>query len=321
MTKRKLKLSILVFGLGLSSAVFADQQILDDLIVDGSVCVGFDCVNGETFEFDTIRLKENNTRLRFDDTSTSSSFPRNDWQLTANETSNGGMNKFSIDDLTAGTVPFLVEAGAGNHALYIDADGHLGFGTSMPSVGLHQASGNSPTLRLEQDVSEGWEAQSWDVGGNEANFFIRDVTGGGVLPFRILPGAPANSLVVEETGNVSIAGTLSEGSSRAIKKNVAAVDPHQVLDAVLGLSIKHWQYKHEDAKHIGPMAEDFYAAFGLGPDDKHLASLDTSGVALASVKALNEKLEIQNEKLRRDNRLLEQRLNRLEKLVGRWSRK
>ena len=52
-----------------------DQVILDDLIVDGSGCVGFDCVNGESFGFDTLRLKENNTRIKFQDTSNSASFP------------------------------------------------------------------------------------------------------------------------------------------------------------------------------------------------------------------------------------------------------
>ena len=62
----------------------ADFVIADDLIVQGSACVGLDCVNGEAFSFDTIRLKENNTRIKFDDTSTGAGFPNNDWQLTAN---------------------------------------------------------------------------------------------------------------------------------------------------------------------------------------------------------------------------------------------
>src|SRR5207237_8729340 len=47
-----------------------DDVISDDLIVQGSACVGLDCVNNESFGFDTVRLKENNTRLQFDDTST-----------------------------------------------------------------------------------------------------------------------------------------------------------------------------------------------------------------------------------------------------------
>ena len=67
-----------------------DQVILDDLIVDGSACIGFDCVNGESFGFDTIRIKENNLRIRAQDTSSSASFPRNDWQITFNDSANGG---------------------------------------------------------------------------------------------------------------------------------------------------------------------------------------------------------------------------------------
>ncbi|HEX2123520.1 MAG TPA: hypothetical protein VHL59_17955, partial [Thermoanaerobaculia bacterium] len=81
-----------------------DQVIPDDLIVQGSTCVGFDCVNNESFGFDTIRLKENNTRIKFEDTSTGS-FPTNDWQLTANDSASGGASKFSIEDITGAKVP------------------------------------------------------------------------------------------------------------------------------------------------------------------------------------------------------------------------
>ena len=56
-----------------------DQVIPDDLIVQGSLCVGLDCVNNESFGFDTLRLKENNLRIKFDDTSTVVGFPVNDW--------------------------------------------------------------------------------------------------------------------------------------------------------------------------------------------------------------------------------------------------
>ena len=103
-----------------------DQQILDDLIVQGSACVGLDCNNGESFGFDTIKLKENNVRIKFDDTSSTASFPSNDWQLTANDSSNGGQNKFSIDDVTGGRTPFTIEAGSPSHALYVDSGGRVG---------------------------------------------------------------------------------------------------------------------------------------------------------------------------------------------------
>ena len=62
MKKLTLAISALILG---SSQAMADQVFNDDVIIDGSLCVGFDCVNGESFGFDTIRLKDNNTRIKF----------------------------------------------------------------------------------------------------------------------------------------------------------------------------------------------------------------------------------------------------------------
>ena len=140
-----------------------DFVIADDLIVDGSACIGFDCVNGESFGFDTLRLKENNLRIKFDDTSTAASFPRNDWQLTANDSANGGASKFSIDDISGSRTPFTVEANARSHSLYVDDGGRLGLRTSTPSVEIHTIDGDTPTLRLQQDGSSGFAPQTWDV--------------------------------------------------------------------------------------------------------------------------------------------------------------
>lgn len=182
-----------------------DQVFLDDVIVDGSLCVGVDCNNGESFGFDTIRLKENNLRIKFDDTSSTASFPNNDWQITINDSSNGGANKFSIDDITGGRIPFTIEAGTPSNALYVDSSGsggRIGFGTSTPVADLHVRSGNTPTLRLEQDGSSGFAAQTWDVAGNEANFFVRDATNGSTLPLRIRPGADTDTIDLRANGDV-----------------------------------------------------------------------------------------------------------------------
>jgi hypothetical protein len=175
------------------------QVIADDLIVQGSTCVGTDCVNGESFGFDTLRLKENNTRLKFMDTSTGT-FPTVDWQLTANDSANGGANKFSIDDIDSGRTPFTIEANARSNALYVDDGGRVGFGTSTPAVELHTRDGDSPTLRLEQDGSSGFTPQTWDIAGNETNFFVRDVTNASKLPFRILSNAGDKSIVIAAAG-------------------------------------------------------------------------------------------------------------------------
>jgi hypothetical protein len=75
-------------------------------------------------------------------------------------------------------------------------------------VDVHIKSGNTPTLRLEQDGTSGFTPQTWDVAGNEANFFIRDATNGSTLPFRIKPGAPSNVLYIDNDGEVGF-GTTS----------------------------------------------------------------------------------------------------------------
>ncbi|MCM3878308.1 MAG: tail fiber domain-containing protein [Thermoanaerobaculia bacterium] len=181
----------------------------DDSIIQGSLCVGLDCVNNESFGFDTIRLKENNTRIGFADTSVGA-FPTNDWQLTANDSASGGADKFSIEDITGAKVPFTVTAGAATNSLFVDSTGRVGFRTATPVLDLHANTSNTPALRLEQNSSGGFTAQTWDIAGNEANFFVRDVTAGSRLPFRIRPGAPTSSIDISANGNVGI-GTASPG--------------------------------------------------------------------------------------------------------------
>jgi hypothetical protein len=184
----------------------------DDVIIQGSLCVGLDCVNNESFGFDTLRLKENNTRIKFDDTSTSTGFANHDWQLTANDSASGGANKFSIEDITAATVPVTVTGSAPSNSVFVDSTGRLGLRTATPVLDIHVATGNTPAIRQEQTSAGGFTAQTWDIGGNEANWFVRDVTGGSRLPLRIRPGAPTSSIDVAASGKVGI-GTASPASN------------------------------------------------------------------------------------------------------------
>ena len=193
-----------------------DQVINDDLIVDGSACIGFDCVNGESFGFDTLRLKENNIRINFHDTSSSASFPSTDWRISINDTSNGGDNHFSIDDASVARTPFRIRAGAPNWSIFVSQTGRVGFGTSSPNLELHVLDGDTPALRLEQ-AGGGFGAQTWDIAGNETNFFVRDLTNGSRLPFRIRPGAPTSSIDVAATGNIG-AGTASPAASLHVRR-------------------------------------------------------------------------------------------------------
>lgn len=360
----------------------------DDVIITGSLCVGFDCLTDgtENFGFDTIKLKENNLRLLFDDTSLTAGFPANDWRIITNDSASGGANYFSIEDSTAVKRIFSIEAGGLANSLYVKTAGRIGFNTAIPVLALHTIKGDTPSLRLDQDTSSGWTAQVWDIAGNESNFFIRDTTNGSKLPFRIQPNSPTNSftiksdgriglgtwspgfpfelertgldalLVVDRTdgatggisasldsvifgsitnhpvefivndtpvawlnagGHLTLDGYLTELSDVNAKQLFASVDNRQVLEKVATLPIQTWSYKSEPTgvRHMGPVAQDFYAAFGLGADALHIAPLDVNGVALASIQALNVKVlekEAKISQLETQIKTLENRISALE---------
>ncbi|MCX6583684.1 MAG: tail fiber domain-containing protein [Candidatus Aminicenantes bacterium] len=182
----------------------------DDVIITGSLCIGYDCLTDgtESFGADTIKLKENTMRIFFDDTSSAAGFPANDWRIVVNDASSGGGNYFSVEDTTEGSTPFKIEAGAPSSALYVDDAGRIGIGTATPIYDINIVKGDSPAIRLHQDTSYGWTEQKWDISGNEANFFIRDGTNGSKLPFRIQPNTPTNTITMKSDGNVGI-GTWS----------------------------------------------------------------------------------------------------------------
>ena len=215
--KRALRAGLVMAGASLLVAVPpASAQFFHTTngSIDGSLCVGIDCTSSESFGFDTIRLKENNLRIDFTDTSASASFPNQDWQLVANESANGGLNAFWIQSdapTGSGNRVFLVEAGARNNALYVENSGEVGIGTNNPVADIHIKIGDTPTLRLEQDGTSGFTPQTWDVAGNETNFFIRDATTGSRLPLRIRAGAPTSSIDVASSGDVGI-GTAAPDS-------------------------------------------------------------------------------------------------------------
>jgi len=194
---------------------------LDDVIIDGSQCVGNDCYSGLAFGFDTIVLMENNLRIFFDDTSTIQNYPRNDWRIIANDSTDGGGKYFAIEDATDVSKIFVLEAGAPDNSLYVDSHGDVGINTSTPYYELHIVDGDSPAVRLEQDSSYGWPPQKWDLAGNESNFFIRDATHASKLPFRIEPEAPTDSIFIKSNGNVGI-GTGSPDADVDIESNSGA---------------------------------------------------------------------------------------------------
>ena len=125
---------------------------------------------------------------------------------------------------------------------------------------------------------------------------------------------------LETNGNLFITGTYSPSSDRNVKMNFAAVSAREILDKVASLPISSWAFKQDaETRHIGPMAQDFYAAFNFGTDDKHIATVDADGVALAAIQGLNQKMEEQRAELKQKQTEiteLKQRLEKLERLLN-----
>ena len=126
------------------------------------------------------------------------------------------------------------------------------------------------------------------------------------------PGGGTELMRLRNTG-LTVNGVFVSSSDRAAKENFQPVNPGEVLDKVAALPLSQWNFKEDPAAHhIGPAAQDFHAAFGLnGADDKHIATVDADGVALAAIQGLNQKLEEQ----RQENGELKRRLAQLEQLV------
>ena len=376
-TPRRAALAVFLAAIFATAPAAADQLISDDLIVQGSLCSGSQCVDGESFGFDTIRMKQNLVRLGFVDTSVGA-FPTTDWQITVNDPDGQGFGEFfAIDNLDTGARILRLDSAAPANSVYVDNFGNLGLGTSTPGLELHLLDSDTPGVRLQQDTSLGNPGIVWDIAGNEANFFVRN---NGQLPFRIRPGAPTSTLMLAADGNVgvggqsvptaslhvwrndgsalmrieeasstaaprtllelvnhgqavlqfsdsaagadwkvagdsgfsiateaagtpqfalapngdlAITGTLSQGSSRTLKTAIQAVDAAAVFAAAMALPVYEWSYRQSAAgeRHLGPMAEDFHAAFGLGADPARLAPSDVAGVALVAVQELAQQVE------------------------------
>ena len=143
------------------------------------------------------------------------------------------------------------------------------------------------------ELDQRWQRTTFDHLVNNAG------QGGGAPVHELDPGA----------------GDWSTLSDRNAKDDIEPLDTAAVLDALARMPVYRWRWKTEAEgnRHIGPMAQDFHAAYGLnGDDDRHLLSVDTNGVALAAIQGLNAKLERENAALRAQLAALDAQQQRLE---------
>lgn len=155
---------------------------------------------------------------------------------------------------------------------------------------------------------------SLTIGINGSNFILR---GSRIISSDNTASLGFNTGALSVTGDFVVSGTayaqsFSTTSDRNLKEQFTPIDSREVLERVASLPISRWNFKTDAAtRHIGPMAQDFYAAFNVGTDDKHIATVDEGGVALAAIQGLNEKLNDKDAEIK----ALEKRLADLEQLV------
>jgi hypothetical protein len=132
---------------------------------------------------------------------------------------------------------------------------------------------------------------------------------------------PEASLDTSTGAWLSQSGTWHNNSDRRAKENITPVDGREILAQLVEIPVTTWNYKVDEpsVRHIGPMAQDFYATFKLGNSDTSIATLDADGVALAAIQGLYEISEEQRQQLaslQQHNQELATRLAALEAQVA-----
>jgi hypothetical protein len=200
---------------------------------------------------------------------------------------------------------------------------------NVANGGWSFAAGSYADAHYDGDFVWGDHSSASAITAAAANQFVVRASGGVWFGTNNTISFPASSFIGTSTGAyLTTGGTWTNSSDQNLKTGFKEIDELNLLAHLDATPIRTWSYKAEplETRHIGPTAQDFYAAFGLGEDDKHITTVDEGGVALAGVQALYRlslvkdaqirKLTAEVERLKKVEKemtLLEARLARLER--------
>lgn len=160
-----------------------------------------------------------------------------------------------------------------------------------------------------------WNGSGAQVVSPAAGTFTAFAPGGFWLGNSGTPLMQPGRFIETSTGAyLSTGGAWTNASDRNLKENFVPVDGELVLARLASIPLTTWNYRSQSptVRHLGPMAQDFAAAFHLGESDRAISTIDASGVALAAAQAL----EVRTRELQKENDELRARLEALEKLLG-----
>ena len=192
-------------------------------------------------------------------------------------------------------------------------------GVGNIAAGDHSlAAGRRAKIVEAADGSFVWsDGNDFDTVSWNPNEFVARATGG----FYFISG-------INSSGGIDSGTYLDSGgtqwlqlSDRNSKTSFEQVDGREVVARLAEISIPTWQYisQPEDIRHMGPMAQDFYDAFGLGEDEKYIGTLDADGVSLAAIQGLytfSQEHANQIQDLQTENEALRHKLGELEERVS-----
>jgi len=228
---------------------------------------------------------------------------QNTIQLNTYDSTIGG----GVFNMIQSNSPTSTIGGGGNNLIQTNAPyatipgGRLNSATNYAFAAGNQAKANHTGAFVWGDSFAG------DVVSSAANQFTVRASGG----CRIFSNSAQSAGVSLAAGGTAWAVI----SDRNVKKDFASVNSLQILEKLAALPITQWHYQWEDqtvTPHIGPMAQDFKAAFFPGRDDKSITTLEADGVAFAAIQGLNRKLEQKQTEITE----LKARLEKLERLVN-----
>jgi Chaperone of endosialidase len=230
-------------------------------------------------------------------------------------------NYVTLDDLTN----YALLDDLTNYAELDDLTNYVSFDDWAPwTISVGDVRGNDESLLFSNDsglqmalTADGSLQTASDIGcpGNidaEGNINVHGaIFLSQIDTFTDIPNIQVNAANFNVNG-VVMANDFENSSDRSLKENFRPVDTYEVLDRVANLPISNWNFKADSGTtHIGPMAQDFHAAFNVGRDNKHIATVDEGGVALAAIQGLNGKLKEKDAQID----ALNKRLADLERLV------
>lgn len=235
-------------------------------------------------------------------------------------------------------LPMVLLSAGVNAQMHVDANGNVGVGTMNPiskmdilgddaAVGTNNTTSiyvtnNSVTsagrvmLALENNGTPRFSFNNTSIADGRWVFSV-----GVDASYRISKADTAVAeFRIDAIGDVYAQGTFNTLSDRDSKTEIQNLDSNEILEKVVSLPLSSWSYKdNPSVRHIGPMAQDFYASFKLGGNDKSIATIDATGVALSAIQALakeNDQLKVAHKELLAAYYRQEQKMDAMQQTVN-----